>query len=66
MGAITKGLYQPKTQEFYKAVMARFLERLEFTATFGDTEWASSVIKYVEECCEDVMADKGCLFPCEK
>jgi hypothetical protein len=35
-------------------VMRRLLDRLEFTAKYGDTEWAASVINYIKECVDDV------------
>lgn len=41
--------------------MKRLLERLTFTATYGNTEWATSVLQYIAECCEDVEGDNAVL-----
>jgi hypothetical protein len=37
-----------------EAILRKILDRLWFTAKYGDAEWAASVLLYIEECADEV------------
>lgn len=38
-----------------EAILRKILDRLWFTAKYGDAEWAASVLLYIEECGKSVV-----------